>query len=252
MKNKKAHQILKDFIPVVVDDLDEEDYFDLEESDKKSRSRLWKILGLGIGGALSKKLFDKAMVKNREVLPIINENVMVPGVIKGASRTAMEYGLPLDASRIDLLTRQYFEEHSLEFVRSLSETDVRRLRGYVWMERGKTPGEFAAAMKDRYVFDGGGARFETIFRTETHRAVQGGSNGLANESGATWKRRIGRYVDIWPRPTHQEDIDLGWIPIDEAYPNTGEMFSGESEINCYCHDEYGFGEEPPEDQFPGA
>jgi len=247
MINKKAHQILKDFIPVVVDDLDDEDYFDLEESDKKSRSRLWKILGLGIGGALSKKLFDKAMVKNREVLPIINENVMIPGVIKGASRTAMEYDLPLDTSRIDVLTRQYYEEHSLEFVRSLSETDVRRLRGYVWMERDKTPGEFAAAMKDRYVFDGSGSRLETIFRTETHRAVQGGASGLANESGATWKRRIGRYVDIWPRPTHQEDIDLGWIPIDEAYPNTGEMFSGESEINCYCHDEYSFDEEMPEE-----
>lgn len=29
-------------------------------------------------------------------------------------------------------------------------------------------------------------------------------------------------------------------------PNTGELFSGESEINCYCHDEYGFGEEMPE------
>ena len=62
-----------------------------------------------------------------------------------------------------------------------------------------------------------------------------------------WKRRIGRYVDIQPRPTHQEDIDLGWIPIDEAYPNTGEMFSGESEINCYCHDEYGFDEVRLED-----
>ena len=46
-----------------------------------------------------------------------------------------------------------------------------------------------------------------------------------------WKHRIGRYVDIWPRPTHQEDIDLGWIPIDEAYPNTGEMFSGHYRIS---------------------
>ncbi len=238
MKNKKAHQILKDFIPVVVDDLDEEGYFDLEESDKKSRSRLWKILGLGIGGALSKKLFDHAMKKNLEVLPFVQNDIIRPAIFNIV-------GTPLDESRISLLVHQYYDEHSMKFVKDLSETDVRRIRGYVWMERDKTPGEFAAAMKDRYVFDGSGSRLETIFRTETHRAENGGAFML-NGDNANWKRRIGRYVAPWPRETHLADIEEGWIPIDEAYPNTGEMFSGESEINCYCHDEYGFGEEMPE------
>lgn len=242
MKNKKAHQILKDFVPVVVDDLDDEDYFDLEDDKKKNRSVLWKILGLGIGGALSKKLFEHAMKKNRKVVPIIQDEVMKPALV----RISEEIGMPLDSSDMDRLTRQYYEEHSMKFVRSLSETDVRRIRGYVWMERDKTPGEFAAAMKDRYVFDGSGSRLETIFRTETHRAENGGAFML-NEDNANWKRRIGRYVAPWPRETHLADIEEGWIPYDEAYPNTGEMFSGESEINCYCHDEYGFGEEMPEE-----
>ena len=40
---------------------------------------------------------------------------------------------------------------------------------------------------------------------------------------------------------------FGMEPIDEAYPNTGEMFSGESEINCYCHDEYSDSVEMPGD-----
>ena len=242
MKNKKAHQILKDFIPVVIDDLNDEDYFDLEESDKKSRSRLWKILGLGIGGALSLKLFEHAMKKNLEALPIIQDEVMRPALLKVADTI----GTPLDPTDLDRLVRHYYEEHSMKFVKDLSETDVRRIRGYVWMERDKTPGEFSDAMKDRYVFDGSGSRLETIFRTETHRAVNGGTF-ILNEDNANWKRRIGRYVDILPRPTHQDDIDLGWIPIDEEYPNTGEMFSGESEINCYCHDEFSDSAEMPEE-----
>jgi hypothetical protein len=97
------------------------------------------------------------------------------------------------------------------------------------------------------VFDASGGRLETIDRTETHRAENGGQFAYGGETGANWKHRIGRYVAPWPRDTHQADIDVGWIPYDEVYPNTGEMFSGESEINCYCKDEYGFGEEPPED-----
>lgn len=86
-----------------------------------------------------------------------------------------------------------------------------------------------------------------IDRTEIHRAEEGGARGFVAENGAKWKRRIGRYVGPWPRETHLADIDLGWIPFDEVYPNTGGMFSGESEINCYCHDEYSWDEERPED-----
>ena len=244
MIKKKAHQIFQDFSYTVTDDLDEEGYFELEDGDKKNRSTLYKVLGLGFGGLLAQKLYEQAMEKNREVLPIIQDEVMQP-----ALRTVVSdyMGTPLDADRLELLTRQYYEEHSLKFVKSLSETDVRRLRGYVWMGRDKAPSEFTGWLQQRYVFDASGGRLETIDRTETHRAENGG-NYILNGDNANWKRRIGRYVAPWPRDTHQEDIDLGWIPYDEAYPNTGEMFSGESEINCYCKDEYGFDEEMPSDE----
>ena len=56
-------------------------------------------------------------------------------------------------------------------------------------------------------------------------------------------------MDDYPRPSHQEDEDAGWIPIDEPYPGTGEMVVGESEdsINCKCAEQFWFGEQQPED-----
>ena len=124
---------------------------------------------------------------------------------------------------------------------------ISRLRGYVWMDRNVPKEEFLDSLKSKYIFDGEESRFARIFKTETQRADNGGSRGYVEQNGATWKRRIGRYVYPWPRPSHQADIDIGWIPFDERYPNTDEMFSAESEINCYCHDEYAFTEEMPTD-----
>jgi hypothetical protein len=251
---KHAHRILADFYDEVEDELDDAGYFELSDDDKKSIRALLGALGFGVGGALTTGILKKAMLKNREVWPIVWEEAVYPSLARGASEAASAYdlikpeiGTALDLSDADRFMRQYYEQHSLKFVRSLSQTDVRRLRGYVWMERDKTPEEFAQAMKDRYVFDASNKRLEVIFRTEVHRAEEGGTHGFVGENGARWKRRIGRYVGVWPRETHRADIAVGWIPYGEVYPVTGEMFSGESEINCYCHDEYGFEKERPEE-----
>ena len=67
-------------------------------------------------------------------------------------------GTPLDENLLEQLTRQYYEEHNLNFVKSLSETDVRRLRGYIWMGKDKKPDEFVNWLKGRYVFDASGGR----------------------------------------------------------------------------------------------
>jgi hypothetical protein len=135
----------------------------------------------------------------------------------------------------------------MQRVRALTNEEALELHSLISENRNVNEVPFARSLKDSYICNGNQARLERCMRTESHYAATGGSHLAAKELGAKLKRRVtagdGRKSEGGRvRDTHQDDADIGWIPFDEQYPNTGEQFSGELEIECRCHDEFSFKE----------
>ena len=232
------HKTMQDFAPDVQRELKKAGYFDLSDEQKATLATFIASIGLGIYGRLTKILKQIAEMKNEEVFPIVWRTSMYPGLYRGAYEIAEKYGLrtplmgsPLDVTHSEQFMRQYYEQHSLEFVKSLTETDIKRMRGYIWMDRNLPEEEFVASLKTKYVFDGDGARFKLIHRVETNRAEQAGQLMYSEQEGMKYKTWH-TMQDSRVREEHaaQDDMQIG---IDEVFPN-GERFPGEQSIGCRC------------------
>lgn len=235
----RIHDILQGFAPEVTEDLDEAGYFEIDDDTKKlGIVAVLGAIGLGVRGKITKKLYKKALIKNEKVWPQVWSNYAHGGLAKGARKFAREYsvtmpkmGTPADFNKADLFVRQYYEQRGLDLVTSLSDTDVKRLKGYVWSERNLPKNEFLESLKQKYVFDGSGSRLNMIKNVEINRAEQGGEYGYAREEGynfKTWHTRNDDRV----RPEHADQEGMQ-IEIDGVFPNE-EEFPGQYSINCRC------------------
>jgi hypothetical protein len=233
----KIHKIMQDFADPVTDELDEAGYFDLTEDQKKDIVALLMAIGLGTRGKLTKKLSNLAIAKNSKIWPDVWESIELPGLQKGSLRAAIKYNLPKPAIMsksimdVEPFVKDYYETHSLEFVTSLSETDIKRLRSYVWLNRDVTQEEFVDSLRNKYIFDGAGKRFAMIRRVELNRAEQGGEFGYVKQEGLKYKT-WNTMKDNVVRPEHAEQEGLQ-IEIDEVFPD-GEEWPGQYSINCRC------------------
>lgn len=134
----------------------------------------------------------------------------------------------------------YYEAHGMEFVKTLTDTDIERLKPILADNFTLHEDAFAQAYEDSVSGDG---RLETIKRTESRRAENTGMDSFAKDAGAktkTWHANL----DERTRDSHVE-IDGETVDIDEVFSN-GCSFPGdgtgapEEVINCRCYLTYGF------------
>ena len=142
------------------------------------------------------------------------------------------------------LAAKYFDEHGMEFVKSLTDTDIERLKPILADNLNMHEDAFAEEYADSVSSPD---RLKVIKRTESHRARQEGQSEFARQAGAKWKMRLTAHDDR-VREDHQSDEDAGWISFDEPYPDTGEMYPGETSINCRCSQEISFADNNPDEE----
>jgi hypothetical protein len=147
------------------------------------------------------------------------------------------------------LRDKYFQDRGLEFVTSLSATDIDRLKPILADNLNMGEAEFARKYADSVSSPD---RLEVIKRTESHRASMWSQNEHQKSIGARWKRRLtagdGRVSEGGRvRDEHQDDADEGWISFSDPYPYTGEDYPGSDSVNCRCTQLVKFSEEQPTD-----
>ena len=225
------------------DVLDKEGYYDLDEGTDGEKA--YKEVG---GKGLISKLRDAAEKINTPLWQMVASS-LVSGALQSGYNDAKNSIKNEVSEEVlkklspDEIANKYLEEHGGEFIKTLTDTDVDRVIGLIQ----DNPSMHEDAFKDRYEESfSSDVRLDVIDRTERHRAKMYAYNETADDAGATWKRRL-TAEDDRVRDSHNEDMNAGWIPFDEPYPDTEEMFPGEKEINCRCVQQMAFSEEMPEE-----
>lgn len=243
-KEKKLHKVFSGFGSSVVTLLKREGFFNKENPTVPAK--FWPTL---------KKV---AIKKNGKAFEIAFEEYSLPALEHGASKVSRMLGVvkPTNVNSGVAWVDAYYEERKTEFVRLTTNADLMRVRAlttsesldlYKLIDENRYVNEraFSKKLKDSYICDGDQARLKRCKRTESHRASTGGAFGYAKEVGAEEKSRL-TAGDDRVREEHQQDADEGWIPIDEPYPYSGEIFAGENSINCRCRDLFKFTKSKPE------
>jgi hypothetical protein len=233
--------LLKQWSPDVTRVLKKAGYFDLPEGIEKEK--IAEQIGFGRGTPLYRKLTQMSLEKNTKITDIVLNESSLRGFKAGARKIAEELNIPFSKYDWNPLAQTYYEKHGNQLIKTLTQTDIKSLGTQIQDNFNLTPKAFARKFADQYPCSE--KRLEVIKSNEYHRATQGGMDAMQGKAGATWKRRVGHPEGIYPRETHQEDIDAGWIPFDEPYPYTDEMYPGESEINCKCYQIVSFDVEMP-------
>lgn len=122
---------------------------------------------------------------------------------------------------------QYFLNHGMELVKTLSQTDIQILKGQMVENWGKGEDAFKAAFQDDY---DGPARLDKIYRTEYVKAQ--------NEGVMVRAKRAGHQFKMWRCPNDERscpecvELDYEVVPIDEMFSG-GVMCPG-LHPNCRC------------------
>ena len=120
---------------------------------------------------------------------------------------------------------QYFLNHGMELVKTLSQTDIQLLKGQMVDNWGKGEDAFKAAFEDQY---DGSARLDKIYRTEYVRAQ--------NEGVMVRAKRAGHAFKMWRCPNDERscpecvELDFEVVPIDEEF-SAGVMGPG---LHPFC------------------
>jgi hypothetical protein len=199
-----------------------------------------------------KQLRAASKTKNEAAFPLIFDLYSKPALDEAVPRIAGMLDLPIETVLSETAwVDRYFESRRADFVQVMTQVDFKRVRNLTSEEAldlhglidenryvGKQP--FAKSLEHSYICDGNRARIERCKITESHYAANGGAYKLAGELDADEKCRL-TAEDDRVREEHQADADEGWIPYDEPYPFSGEMFAGDdlpASINCRCKDKF--------------
>jgi SPP1 gp7 family putative phage head morphogenesis protein len=109
---------------------------------------------------------------------------------------------------------QYFMDHGMELVKTLSQTDVQVLKGQMLDNWGKGEDAFKAAFEDQY---SGPARLDKIYRTEYAKA--------ANEGIVVRAKAAGHLFKMWRCPNDERSCPE-CSAMDYEVVGIDEMFSG--------------------------
>jgi hypothetical protein len=231
-EEKAVLDLLEGWSPDVTGLLHRAGYFDLPAGTKKDE--IANKVGFGRGTPLWKKLRDSSLEKNRQVSAIvINEQNLIE-LKQGARQVATQLGLEFSEFDWDPISQKYMKEEGFKLVKTLTQTDLKRIVPIMQQHFGLNERTFAKRFRDNYPCSE--YRMRTIFRTEKFTAINGGAHGLAVEAGATiktWRHSHGPN----PRKDHLA-MDGEEQPIDKPFSN-GKQFPG-NDPNCRCRADYGF------------
>lgn len=189
--------------------------------------------------------------KNERAYDIAFKTYSQPAIERASLKITIMIGRAKFEPAVEAKVSQtYFEGRKDEFVRLMTRTDLTRFEAMTEPEAlklfklieengGVNEAEFTQLLKDADFCDADFARLNNIRREETHDAENSAAFKFAKEAGCEEKFRQ-TMEDGLVRDEHAEDSDAGWIPIDEAYPYSGEMVSGDDSFGCRCDDLYRF------------
>jgi len=236
-EEKDISRELRSFGPRIIDILDSVDFWDMGgEYDP-----------LEIDTAIKsqpeyKRYVTESKEKNSRVWDLVKA-LFIPAAIGVGIATIQRDYKPQIARQVakedkPKLTTQdfikgYYDEHGLEFVKQMTQTDKNKLKSFIWANAGNNERPFAKlVLKEpnlRYITDLNEVRLRNIKRTEIHRCTSYGSWKFAEYND--FKKKEWRTAgDHRVRPSHRA-INGETAPISDAFSN-GYMFP--QEIGCRC------------------
>jgi hypothetical protein len=231
LPDREINAILQKFGPQISAYLKSIGYFDLEGP--------YEPLDIMDQVAMRKYLVA-SKAKNAEVWGAL-EKWLLPEMVGNGEKFIATYGLKKQAIPVREIATEYIEKRGGELIKRMTQTDQKKLTAYIWQNSMKNERPLARQiLKEPHlasIVDNSGFRTRTIIRTERGRAIRSGARRLSLDAGA--KSRIRREVgDHRTRPSHRKMMGEE-VQIDQPYSN-GEMYPGETEINCRGWDEFSF------------
>jgi hypothetical protein len=221
-------KLLKDWAPEVDNLLHQAGYFDLPR-DSIKRQEIAKKIGLDTNGKLFNRVLKASMDKNEQISNIVLDEYSLRAFKSGAREVAKQLNIPFSKYDWNDGAQEHFQEHGLQLVKNMSQTDLDRLRDRIQYDFNLNPKDFAKKFADSYSCSP--ARLERIKRTEAHTESQAGSMNFAEQAECEYKQWMCHPRAIWPRPSHR----AVWYEIrkmGEAFSN-GLQFSGDPNCRCY-------------------
>jgi hypothetical protein len=220
--------LLKDWAPEVTRLLDQAGYWDLPRTSTK-RQEIAKKLGLEPGDKLFDRVLKASMEKNQDIAQIVLDNDSLRAFKAGAREVAGQLNIPFSKYDWNDGAQKHFEEHGLQLVKQMSQTDLDSLRERIQYDFNLNPKDFAKKYAESYSCSP--ARLERFKRTEAHTSAQAGGHNFAGLAECEFKQWMCHPRAIWPRATHR----AVWYQIRKL----GESFSNglewPSEPNCRCY-----------------
>lgn len=221
-------RLLKDWAPEVNNLLEQADYFKLPR-DSIKRQEIAKKIGLDTNGKLFNKVLKASMEKNESISNIVLDEYSLRAFKSGAREVAKQLNIPFSKYDWNEGAQEHFEEHGLQLVKNMSQTDIDSLRDRIQFDFNLNPKDFAKKFADSYSCSP--ARLERIKRTEPHTESQAGGHNFAELAEAEYKQWMCTPRAKWPRATHR----TVWYEVRKL----GELFSNglewPSDPNCRCY-----------------
>lgn len=145
---------------------------------------------------------------------------------------------------------EYYHEHGLELVKTLTETDKNAFKDLLEKNFHKDFDEFKEILDNSFVVDE--SRAKTIWNTEKHTAYTTGYDRFVRDLAEKSKTKLTKTWHHSGNPHPREEhlaMDGITVGIDELFPNGEDVPTG---INCGCWLEYRNAEESeePEEEEP--
>ena len=220
--------LLKDWAPEVDRLLRQAGYYDLPR-DSTKRQDIAKKIGLQPGGKVYDKLLQAAIEKNENISQIVLNEYSLREFKEGARQVAAQLNIPFAKYDWNEGAQAHFQEHGLQLVKQMSQTDLDSLRDRIQYDFALNPRDFAKKFAASYSCSP--ARLERIKRTETHTEGQAGGHNFAEQADCEWKQWMCHPRGKWPRATHR----AVWYEVrkmGEPFSN-GLQFPGDPNCRCY-------------------
>ncbi len=225
LANSKAFQKKLDFainsIEIDTDDLDDDMLDTWDDFDEELRPKLAKKNWL-LWALIFSPVILPGITKGMRTEPTVRQPKVI---IKGKEQSIIP---PVEPRKVVDYAQKYFEEHGLELCKSLTETDLNRIKGDLKTNWNKGPDAFKEAFKESYPVSK--SRLEAIYRSERHIAEYNGVLERAKHAGHEYKR--------WETVGDERTCDVclamdgEFAPLSEPFSNG--QFIPSAHVNCRC------------------
>ena len=240
LPDKAISKILRKFGPEILNYLESVHFFETSGNynpvdllDKRAMARYLKA----------------STAKNKAVWAEL-EKWLFPEMTDFGKAFIKTYGLkpPINVKK---MATQYIEKRGGELIKKMTQTDQKRLVNYIHANSMKNERPLARqiAKEPGLASLTSGHRTATIIRTERNHAIGDSAYQMAKKAGSTYKVRH-EVGDKRTRPSHRKMMGEK-VKFDEPYSN-GEMFPGETDINCRGFSEYTFDKEVADHPHPST